>query len=91
MAVGEVGRGLSAELNRLANGGTYPAPSAFKGDNAAASTWAGLSSPVDVVDALNHKAGRTDPSTYKGLNAVANELAGTTGLEIIEALRSISA
>jgi hypothetical protein len=90
MAVGDVGRGLSAELNRLANGGTYPAPSAFVGDNRAASTWAGESSPVDVIDALNHKAGRTNPSAYKGLNAVANELAGTSNLEALEALRRIS-
>ena len=89
MAVGDVGRGLSAELNRLANGGTYPAVSAFVGDNRAASTWAGESSPVDIIDALNHKAGRTNPATYSGLNAVANELAGTTGLEAPEALRRI--
>lgn len=90
MAVGEVGRGLSAELNRLANGGTYPSPNNFVGDNRAASTWAGESSPVDVIDALNHKAGRTNPANYKGLNSIANELAGTTGLEAPEALRRIS-
>ena len=90
MAVGEIGRGLSAELNRLANGGTYPTPNNFKGDNAAASTWAGESNPVDVIDALNHKAGRTNQSTYAGLNAVANELASTSGLEAQEALRRIS-
>ena len=89
MAVGEFGRGFSAELNRLANGGTYPAPTAFRGDNEAASVWAGTHS-LEVIDALNLKAGITNPTLYKGLNAVCNYLAGTTNLEAAEALRQIS-
>ena len=89
MAVGTVGRGFSAELNRLANGGTYPSPNNFLGDNKAASTWAGEAG-LEVIDALNHKNGNTNPKNYLGLNAVCNALAGTTGLEATEALRRIS-
>lgn len=89
MAIGEFGRGFSAELNRLANGGTYPAPTAFKGDNEAASVWAGTSG-LEVIEALNLKAGITNPSQYKSLNSVCNYLASTTGLEAQEALRQIS-
>lgn len=89
MAVGEIGRGFSAELNRLANGGTYPSDANFKGDNQAASVWAGTIG-LEVIHALNLKQGITNPSNYLGLNAVCNALAGTTGLEAPEALRRIS-
>ena len=89
MAVGEVGRGFSAELNRLANGGTYPSDANFKGDNEAASVWASTTG-LEVIHALNLKYGVTNPSNYLGLNAVCNALAGTAGLEAPEALRRIS-
>ena len=89
MAIGTLGGSLTAELNRLANGGTYPAPTAFKGDNAAAATWAAVSG-LDLIGSLNSKQGITNPKLYMGINAVCNALAGTTGLEAPEALRNIS-
>ena len=86
----EFGRGFSAELNRLANGGTYPVPTAFKGDLAAANAWAGSSSK-DILGALNYKASSSRaPKDYKDLNGICNELAGTTGKEATEALRSMA-
>jgi len=89
MAIGTLGSPLSAELNRLANGGTYRTPSQVQGDNAAANTWAGTTG-LDVQGALNRKAGKTDPTTFLDLNGICNELATTTGLEAPEALRRIS-
>ena len=90
MATGEVGRGFSAELNRLANGGTYPVPTAFKGDLAAANSWAGSTSR-DLLGALNYKADASrTPNNYKDLNGICNELASTTNKEATEALRSLS-
>lgn len=90
MAIGQVGRGFSAELNRLANGGTYPVPTAFKGDNAAANIWAGSTSK-ELLGALNYKADASrTPNNYKGLNGICNELAGTTNKEATEALRTMA-
>ena len=90
MAIGTLGSTFIAELNRLANGGTYPAISAWKADNAAANAWAGTTG-LELLGALNQKAqaGRS-PKAYKGLTAVCNELAGTTGLEAIPALREVA-
>lgn len=90
MPTGTAGTTFCAELNRLANGGTYPARTAFLDDQGAANKWAGTSG-LGVLAALNIKAqaGR-QPNNYKGLSAVCNELAGTTGQSAINALRSIS-
>ena len=41
MALGTNGSTLHAELNRLANGGTYPAIQSYVGAAKAANTWAG--------------------------------------------------
>lgn len=91
MAIGTFGRAtLSTELNRLANGGTYPTDDKFLGDLAAANAWAGTNN-LGLLGALNVKAGITNPSQYLGLNGVCNLLAGTTGKECVEALRLISA
>jgi hypothetical protein len=81
---------ITAELNRLANGGSYPLMTEFKADQGAANAWAGTSG-LGLLAALNIKAdsGR-QPVNYKGLNAVCNELASTTGLSALAALRSIS-
>jgi hypothetical protein len=48
----------------------------------AANLWAATTN-LDTVGALNQKAqaGRS-PANYKGLQGVANELAGTTGLGV---------
>jgi hypothetical protein len=89
MAVGTLGSTFSAELNRLANGGTYPAILAWKADNLAANTWAGTTN-LDVQGALNRKAGKTDPKTFLDINGVCNLLASTSNLEATEALRRIS-
>lgn len=90
MPTGTAGTTFCAELNRLANGGTYPAMTAFLDEQGAANKWAGTSG-LGVLAALNIKAqaGR-QPNNYKGLNAVCNELAGTTGQSAINALRSMS-
>lgn len=90
MPTGTAGSTFCAELNRLANGGTYPAMTAFLDDQGAANKWAGTSG-LGVLAALNIKAESSrQPDDYKGLSAVCNELAGTTGQSAINALRSIS-
>lgn len=91
MATGYEGSTLVAELNRLANGGTYPARTAFKEEAAAACAWAGLPVAYETVHALNLKAdANRQPADFKGLNAVCNELASTTGKSAVSALRSIN-
>lgn len=89
MATGYEGSTLVAELNRLANAGTYPDRTLFLEEAAAACLWAGLPYQYETVHALNIKAGYTDPAVFKGLNAICNELAGTTGKSAVSALRSI--
>ena len=90
MATGYEGSTLVAELNRLANGGTYPDRTAFLEEAAAACKWAGFSYIYETVHALNLKAdANRSPADFKGLNAVCNELAGTTGKSAVSALRSI--
>lgn len=86
MAIGNVGSSLTAELNRLANGGTYPAITAYLDAQGAANKWAGTTG-LSVVGALNVKNGVTNPSLYKDIDGVANALGGTTGLAAPAALR----
>ena len=89
MATGYAGSTLQAELNRLANAGTYPDRTLFKDVQGAANQYAGTTG-LGLDAALNYKA---DPARtrndYKALNAVCNELAGTTGKSAVSALRSI--
>jgi hypothetical protein len=89
MATGVAGSTLTSEMNRVANGGTYPAMTAYKALVGAANAWAGTSG-LGLIGALNIKAdsGR-QPNNYKGLNAVCNEIAGTSSLSAVDALRSI--
>jgi hypothetical protein len=89
MAIGVAGSTLTSEMNRVANGGTYPAMTAYKALVGAANAWAGTSG-LGLIGALNIKvdSGR-QPNNYKGLNAVCNEIAGTSGLSAVDALRSI--
>lgn len=89
MAIGDAGSTFCAELNRLANGGTYPARTAFLDEQGAANAWAGTSG-LGIIAALNIKNGVTNPSLYQDLNAVCNALAGTTGKSAVDALRGIS-
>jgi len=90
MTVGNAGSTLCAELNRLANGGTYPALTVYLAEQGAANKWAGTTG-LGLNAALNIKAsGSRTPAAYKGLNAVCNELASTTGKSAVDALRSLS-
>ena len=88
MPTGTAGSTLCAELNRLANGGTYPARTAFLDEQGAANKWAGTTG-LAVQGALNAKLGITDKRLYKGLGAVCNALASTTGKSPVDALRGI--
>lgn len=61
-----------------------------KTDVEAANLWAGIAKPyMELVGALNRKAGNTLPN-YKELAGVCNQLAGTTGLEAVDALSRIA-
>jgi hypothetical protein len=83
MALGKEGSSLTAELNRLA--GTTD-----KADQGAANVYASTTG-LGVVAALNIKASASrQPSAYKGLNAICNELASTTNKSAVAALRSIN-
>ena len=84
MATGVAGSTFADELNRLANGGTYPTPDAYQSNNYADTSGLG------IIAALNIKAeANRQPNNYKMMNAICNELAGTTGLSAVVALRSI--
>ena len=87
MALGQPGSTLAGELNRLAG---ITDIKQFQDEQGAANVWAGTTG-LALLGALNEiaEAGRS-PKDYKGLNAVCNEIAGTTGLEAIPALRSIN-
>ena len=72
------------------NGGTYPGLASYVADTAAANDWAGTTG-LALLGALNKKAdANRQPNAYKGLGAVCNELAGTTNLSPVDALRSIT-
>jgi hypothetical protein len=86
---GTAGSTFADELNRLANGGTYPAPTAYKSEQGAANAYASTNG-LGIIAALNIKASASrQPNNYKMLNAICNELAGTTGLSAVDALRTI--
>jgi hypothetical protein len=90
MATGTAGTSFTSELNRLANGGTYPAISAYLSPNKAANVYANTSG-LSMIGALNKKAdANRQPKDYKALGGICNELAGTTGLSPSDALRSIN-
>jgi hypothetical protein len=91
---GRPGSTLIDELNRLANGGNYPAYTSYLDAQGAANKWAGTVGKA-IPAALNYKVSSTrQPPAYKELNAVASELAGITDpakfLEIVTALRTIA-
>ena len=86
---GTAGSTLCAELNRLANGGTYPAMTSFLDEQGAANKWAGTTGKA-IIGALNYKASAArQPDAFKDLNGICNELAGTTGKSAVDALRTI--
>jgi hypothetical protein len=89
MATGVAGSSFTSELNRLANSGTYPALSSYLTATAAANGYAGTTGAT-LIGALNLEAdGTRQPNDFKALGGICNELAGTTNLSPMEALRSI--
>ena len=56
MATGTAGSSFTSELNRLANGGTYPAITAYKAPTDAANDYAGTTG-LALIGALNKAAG----------------------------------
>ena len=94
MPLGTDGSTLNDELNRLANGGTYPAISAYKDQAGAAQAWAAAKSVslgkiTDLVGVLNLIDGETDRSKWLDIAGVCNAIAGTTQLEPAAALRQV--
>ena len=90
MATGTAGSSFTSELNRLANGGTYPAISAYLAPTQAANVYAGTTG-LALIAALNKKAdANRQPVDYKAMGGICNELAGTTNLSPTDALRSIN-
>lgn len=79
---------LQGELNRLANGGTYRAPSDEVGCDLAANQWAGTTGRT-LQGALNAKAANP-PEAPKEIVGCLNQLAGTTGLGAVGAASAIS-
>lgn len=89
MATGTAGSSFTSELNRLANGGTYPAITDYQAPTAAANAYAGTTG-LALIAALNKEAdANRQPNEYKALGGICNELAGTTDLSPTDALRSI--
>ena len=94
MPTGNIGSTLVAELNRLANGGTYPAITAYLDEAAAARAWAAARGVTlyhtDTVGVLNDIAGIPDGSNNRlDYNGVCNYIAGTTGLTANAALQGL--
>jgi hypothetical protein len=92
--LGIYGSTLNDELNRLANGGTYPARQDYKDQAGAAQAWAAaksvsLGSVTDLVGVLNLIDGETDRSKWLDVAGVCNAIAGTTQLEPAAALREV--
>ncbi len=94
MALGVYGTTLNAELNRLANSGTYRSMANMVDMNKAAQQWAAARSvtitATDTVGVLNQIAGNTDKSKWLDFTGVCNQLASTSGLAAAQALRGIS-
>ena len=76
MALGTYGSTLNDELNRLANGGTYPALSAYVDQAAAARAWAAQRSvtltTTDTVGVLNEIAGLTNRNSWLDFSGICN-------------------
>jgi hypothetical protein len=89
------GSTLVAELNRLANGGTYPPIQEYVDEALAAKNWAaarGINTyHTDTVGILNDIAGiGGSPANHLDYTGVCNLIAGTTRLTANAALQSIN-
>ena len=93
MALGVYGTTLLAELNRLANGGTYRTSAEMVDMALAARQWAVARSVstelTDTVGVLNAIAG-TSSENRLDYNGVCNLIAGTFQLPAAQALRAVS-
>lgn len=95
MSYGYFGSTLNDELNRLANGGTYPPRANYLDQAAAARKWALSKSVVlgdvtDLVGVINYIQGTTVRPNMLDIAGVCNKIAGTTGLEPAAALREVA-
>lgn len=95
MSYGVAGSTLNDELNRLANGGTYPDYSAYKDQAGAAQAWAAaksvsLGKVTDLVGVVNYIGGITVRKDMLDIAGICNYIAGTTGLEPAAALREVA-
>ena len=95
MSYGTAGSTLNDELNRLANGGTYPAISAYYDQAGAAQRWAAaksvsLGKVTDLVGVINYIGGITNRTQMLDIAGICNKIAGTTGLEPAAALRQVA-
>jgi hypothetical protein len=94
VSYGYFGSELNDELNRLANGGTYPPREDYVDWALAARNWAAALdiaiTETDTVGVLNEIAGKTNRSEYLDLSGICNYLAGTTWLPAAAALREIA-
>ena len=87
MALGRTNTTMVAELNRLANGGTYPPMDQWLDDDGAANKLAGTSG-LAATGACNIYAG-LPISQWQDLQGACNAIAGTVGLGAAEALRRV--
>lgn len=95
MTYGTYGSTLNDELNRLANGGTYPPRQDYKDQAGAAQAWAAaksvsLGTITDLVGVLNYINGVTERNEMLDVAGVCNAIAGTTQLEPAAALREVA-
>jgi hypothetical protein len=95
VSYGTYGSTLNDELNRLANGGTYPARQDYKDQAGAAQAWAAaksvtLNGITDLVGVLNYIKGVTDRTKFLDIAGICNSIAGTTQLEPAAALREVA-
>jgi len=95
VSYGKAGSTLNDELNRLANGGTYPAISAYYDQAKAAQEWAAAKSVTlngvsDLVGVVNYVGGITARANMLDIAGICNLIAGTTGLEPAAALREVA-
>jgi len=90
MATGTAGSSFTSELNRLANSGIYPVLTSYLAATGAANKYAGTTGKA-LIGALNLEADSArQPKDFKALGGICNELAGTTNLSPLAALRSIN-
>lgn len=88
MALGRANTSFVSEINRLANGGTYPPMTAYLDDDGAANKLAGTTG-LSATGACNIYAG-LPIGKWQDLQGACNAIAGTVGLGAAEALRRVN-